>query len=180
MAFLDTTTAPAGSGTYTINAGDIPSVVAQKFGITLEALNAANANTTGYEAFYVGLTIVLPAEAVGTTTTVMFPPGDPCGPTGGSYHCTGPLGTDDAGAQVFAQCTFFPDFIASTVPATAFDVATTTTYVECPPNASCVSPGFPAPTTTSIISPTTSSIEPASTTPAVDPNIATTTTTTLP
>lgn len=37
-----TATAPAGSQTYTVQAGDIPGSIAAKFGITVEALLAAN------------------------------------------------------------------------------------------------------------------------------------------
>jgi len=41
----------------------VPIKVAEKFDVTVEALNAANAATTGYSAFYVGLEIVIPAKA---------------------------------------------------------------------------------------------------------------------
>lgn len=50
-------------GTYTLVDGDVPIKVAEKFDVTVEALNAANAATTGYSAFYVGLEIVIPAKA---------------------------------------------------------------------------------------------------------------------
>lgn len=50
----------AGPSEYTIQAGDVPVNVAKKFGVTLDALNAANANTAGYSAFFVGLKIVIP------------------------------------------------------------------------------------------------------------------------
>jgi LysM repeat protein len=50
-------------GTYTIAAGDIPIKVAEKFDVTVEALAAANASTSGYSSFYVGLEIVIPAKA---------------------------------------------------------------------------------------------------------------------
>jgi len=49
-------------GTYTIVAGDVPSKVANKFDVTVEALNAANSGTSGYSSFYVGLEIVIPAK----------------------------------------------------------------------------------------------------------------------
>jgi LysM repeat protein len=50
-------------GTYTIAEGDYPGKVASKFDVTVDALNAANANTSGYSAFFVGLEIVIPAKS---------------------------------------------------------------------------------------------------------------------
>jgi len=50
-------------GTYTIAEGDYLGKVASKFDVTVEALNAANANTPGYSSFYVGLEIVIPAKS---------------------------------------------------------------------------------------------------------------------
>jgi LysM repeat protein len=50
-------------GTYTIAEGDLPGRVASKFDVTVDALNAANVNTSGYSAFYVGLEIVIPAKS---------------------------------------------------------------------------------------------------------------------
>ena len=50
-------------GTYTIVEGDYLGKVASKFDVTVEALNAANVNTSGYSAFYVGLEIVIPAKS---------------------------------------------------------------------------------------------------------------------
>ncbi len=52
-----------GEGTYVIVAGDLPSRVANKFDVTLDALNAANAGTPGYAGFVVGIEIVIPAKA---------------------------------------------------------------------------------------------------------------------
>ena len=49
------------AGTYTLEAGDYPIGVAEKFDITLDALNAANASTPGYSTFYPSLQIVIPA-----------------------------------------------------------------------------------------------------------------------
>jgi LysM repeat protein len=49
------------SGEYTIEAGDTTRLkVAEKFDVTVEALDAANANTAGYSSFYPGLKIVIP------------------------------------------------------------------------------------------------------------------------
>ncbi len=50
-------------GTYTLVDGDYPGAVASKFDVTVDALNAANVNTSGYSAFYVGLEIVIPAKS---------------------------------------------------------------------------------------------------------------------
>ncbi|MEM8620619.1 MAG: LysM peptidoglycan-binding domain-containing protein [Actinomycetota bacterium] len=52
-----------GEGTYTIAAGDLPIRVAENFDVTVDALDAANANTDGYGAFIVGLEIIIPAKA---------------------------------------------------------------------------------------------------------------------
>lgn len=50
-------------GSYTIVEGDYIGKVASKFDVTVDALNAANANTSGYSSFYVGLEIVIPAKS---------------------------------------------------------------------------------------------------------------------
>jgi LysM repeat protein len=67
------TTAPAatipdagdncGEGEYTIVEGDYEGKVASNFDVTVEALRAANASTSGYGAFYPGLTIVIPGKS---------------------------------------------------------------------------------------------------------------------
>jgi LysM repeat protein len=49
-------------GTYVIVSGDLPGAVAKKFNVTLDQLNAANANTKGYSNFIVGVTIVIPCS----------------------------------------------------------------------------------------------------------------------
>ena len=51
---------PCVEGTYTIQKGDIPINVAKKFDLTVDQLNAANANTKGYKSFPVGLKIIIP------------------------------------------------------------------------------------------------------------------------
>lgn len=61
----DTTTVPAGDGecptTYVIQAGDTSRIkVAESFGITYEQMDAANANTPGYQNFIVGTPITIP------------------------------------------------------------------------------------------------------------------------
>jgi LysM repeat protein len=62
-----TTVAGGGStcagGDYTIVEGDYLGKVAKKLDTTVEALNAANANTAGYSAFYPGLKIKTPPKA---------------------------------------------------------------------------------------------------------------------
>jgi LysM repeat protein len=51
------------AGSYTIEAGDTTRIsVANKFDVTVEAMDAANEGTTGYEAFFPGLKIVIPAK----------------------------------------------------------------------------------------------------------------------
>ena len=48
-------------GKYTIQESDTARVrVARKFDVTVEALDAANANTPGYGAFFAGLEIIIP------------------------------------------------------------------------------------------------------------------------
>jgi LysM repeat protein len=52
------------AGQYTIEASDTARTkVADKFDVTVDALDAANAGTSGYGAFYPGLKIVIPAKA---------------------------------------------------------------------------------------------------------------------
>lgn len=51
------------AGSYTIEEGDTSRFkVANKFDVTVEAMDAANASTNGYSAFYPGLEIVIPAK----------------------------------------------------------------------------------------------------------------------
>jgi LysM repeat protein len=51
-----------GVGSYTIEAGDYPARVAEKFDTTVSELDAVNADTPGYSAFIVGVTIKIPAK----------------------------------------------------------------------------------------------------------------------
>jgi LysM repeat protein len=52
------------AGSYTIEVDDTARTkVASKFDVTVEALDAANAGTSGYGGFYPGLKIVIPAKA---------------------------------------------------------------------------------------------------------------------
>lgn len=51
------------AGSYTIEAADTSRFrVAEKFDVTVEAMDAANTSTNGYSAFYPGLVIVIPAK----------------------------------------------------------------------------------------------------------------------
>lgn len=65
----DPATDPAPSGgecptTYTIQAGDTTRIaVADRFGITFEEMDAANANTPGYSSFVVGTPITIPCPS---------------------------------------------------------------------------------------------------------------------
>ena len=67
---------------YKIQANDVPFTVANKFGITVDELALANADTQGYGAFYVGLKIKIPAgatipdQSTEPTTTVATTPGE--------------------------------------------------------------------------------------------------------
>jgi LysM repeat protein len=56
---------------YTVQKGDVPYTVARKYGITIDALILANANTPGYGAFYEGLKIVIPAGATVPQSTLV-------------------------------------------------------------------------------------------------------------
>ena len=47
-------------GTYTIEEGDIPASVAESLDVTVDQLNEANASTSGYSAFIVGVEILVP------------------------------------------------------------------------------------------------------------------------
>jgi LysM repeat protein len=94
-------TVPPGTQTteiteYTIKDGDVPFTVANKFGITLDALNLANVDTSGYSAFYVGLKIKIPVGATipsastdtTTTTTASTPSETTTTLAGGGSNCT--------------------------------------------------------------------------------------------
>lgn len=49
-----------GCGTYEVRSGDYPAKVASELGTTIDELAAANRDTDGYDAFYVGLEIDIP------------------------------------------------------------------------------------------------------------------------
>jgi LysM repeat protein len=50
-------------GEHVVEAGDIPISVAKKYDVTLDALNAANADNPAYSQFIPGQKIVIPAKA---------------------------------------------------------------------------------------------------------------------
>ena len=52
-------------GEYTIESGDFPIRVAEKFDVTLGALNSINGNTPGYSSFAPGTVIKIPASSAG-------------------------------------------------------------------------------------------------------------------
>ena len=52
-----------GEGEHIVEAGDIPISVAKKYDVTLEALNAANANNPAYSQFIPGQKIIIPGKA---------------------------------------------------------------------------------------------------------------------
>jgi LysM repeat protein len=54
------TTVGSECDTYTVASGDYPTRVAQRLGVTVDELDAANRNTKGYDVFYVGLEINVP------------------------------------------------------------------------------------------------------------------------
>lgn len=56
---------------YTIQSGDVPLTVAKRYGITLDELSLANADTPGYGAFYPGLKIIIPAGATVPQSTLV-------------------------------------------------------------------------------------------------------------
>jgi LysM repeat protein len=47
-------------GIYVLQSGDMPIRIAERFGVTLDALNYANRNTSGYGAFIVGTRVRIP------------------------------------------------------------------------------------------------------------------------
>jgi len=70
------TTPYTSSGTYILQEGDNPTMLAQRFGVTLEALNAANEATPGYDIWFEGLEIVIPTQLdLITETTAMHTDG---------------------------------------------------------------------------------------------------------
>ncbi len=157
---LPTVSTVSGLAIYEVKDGDTPMLVAQKFDLTVDALNAANADLVGYDAFNVGLTITIPAAdplLQGTTTLPPLP--GVCGPdVGWTWHCTGELGMDEFGRQIFESCeqvepglTTVPGEVvpASTTPGQPVGTTTTMYPGECPPGSYCLPPpGLTVPPTT--------------------------------
>ena len=74
----DPTASTLPAATYTIKSGDAPLKIAKMYSISLDALNNANADTPGYDSFYAGLQIKIPAGAIApasTTTVFVIKPG---------------------------------------------------------------------------------------------------------
>jgi LysM repeat protein len=88
-----TTPPTTGPKTYTVQSGDAPITVAKEFGVTLDALNAANAGTEGYAAFYEGLTIIIPGGSPQTTTAGSTGSGTSVAGTPGSTPASNPSET---------------------------------------------------------------------------------------
>ncbi|MEN9643757.1 MAG: hypothetical protein RL238_426 [Actinomycetota bacterium] len=100
-----TTTLPP-IGMYVILEGDTLLGVAEKFGVTVEQLELWNADRPEFAAFAVGTAIVVGGTTEWMPLTPTTVPGwyDPCAPGGWTWHCTGPMGTDEFGRDVFESC----------------------------------------------------------------------------
>jgi LysM repeat protein len=161
---LPTASTVSGPGIYRVEQGDTTAGVAEKFAITVDELDAANAGLPGYDAFIVGLDITIPvAQPISGATSTLPPFAGGCGPdVQWTWHCTGDLGVDEFGRQVFQSCeqvepgiTTIPgEVVPTTYPGQPIGTTTTMVYYECPPNASCVPPGLTVlpPETTTVVS----------------------------
>ena len=89
----------AGEQEYTIVGGDVPINVAKRFGVTLDALNLANALTPGYPQFFVGLKIKIPAGGITPSATTTLP-GQAGPPTNTSTTVAGGQSNCQAGSYV--------------------------------------------------------------------------------
>jgi LysM repeat protein len=71
--FIEGLTCPDGTEqeTYEIESGDFLGRVASKLDVTVEALQAANETTAGFEVFYPGLEIMVPCEGEGVEGTAV-------------------------------------------------------------------------------------------------------------
>lgn len=156
-----TSSTVSGPGAYTVQDGDTPALVAQKFNVTVDELNTANAGLPGYDAFYVGLVITIPGgmtvqfmPGVAPTTTGLYSVPGPCSGTGGTWHCSGELGVDEFGRPMFQSCEYNdPSVVPTTVPGSLPGFSTTT--ITVPVETTTV--GNPAGTTTTL-EPTTVSV----------------------
>lgn len=85
------------------------------------------------------------------STTVALPPFDPCAPGGWTWHCTGELGTDEFGRQIFESCeqveptvTNVGEPVPTTVPGQPVGTTTTspsqfaTSTIAIPPDTTTV------------------------------------------
>ncbi len=148
---LPTVSTVSGFGIYEVEDGDTPMLVAQKFAVTVGELNAANADLDGYDAFTVGLAITIPvAEPILQGTTTLPPQPGGCGPdTQWLWHCTGDLGVDEFGRQMFESCELVEPGLttvpgepvpSSTTPGQPIGTTTTMYPGECPPGSYCLPP----------------------------------------
>ena len=127
---------------YTIVAGDSPTIVAQRFGISIDALNAANAGVYDYPAFFVGAVINIPrpGEAAPgqppyTTALDTTPLATAPGVLPPLYYCVVPGEVSPSTSSVLISSTAPPPFLGIASTTTVFPGPTT------PQNA------FPIPTT---------------------------------
>jgi LysM repeat protein len=169
---LPTVSTVSGLGVYEVQKGDTPALVAQKFDVTVDDLNAANAGLVGFDAFYVGLAITIPAVSPAPTGTLP-PLSGGCGPdTQWTWHCTGDLGLDEFGRQVFQSCeqvepgiTTIPgELVPTTYPGQPIGTTTTMVYYDCPPTASCVPPDFTVVNGIDLVTTTTNAVYQSTTT----------------
>ena len=99
---------------YTIAAGDVPVNVAKRFGVTLDALNLANANTPNYDKFYVDTVIKIPEGAlVPAPTTTVAAGATPTATTTGDAATTTTLAANENGCTVGTH-----EIIAGDLPGT--------------------------------------------------------------
>ncbi len=151
-ATTEPTTLYTESGTYIIKPGDNPTDVAQRLGISLELLNAANTSTPGYETFAVGLEIAIPgvtgpsAGYAGIAGVYTLVEGDFPGLVAEKFHVTvealDAANDDVAGYGGFIVGTVINIPVASySTPASTLDPSqtTTTAYPPLPADATSIS-----------------------------------------
>ena len=136
---LPTVSTVSGPGVYTVQQGDTPEKIATMFGLSVDDLAAANDDLPNQ--LHAGGTLIIPSvEAVSST---LPPVSGGCGPdVQWTWHCTGELGTDEFGRQVFESCEQVEPAL-TTIP--GLPVGTTTTF---PPQLATSTIAIPPETTT--------------------------------
>ena len=122
---------------YTVEAGDSPTIVAARFGISIDALNAANAGVSGYPAFFLGLAIIIPSQTVHAVPLATAP-----GVVPPMYYCVVP-------GEVSPTTSSIVDARTTVAQVTLGNESTTTVF----PGPTTPQNAFPIPTTT--LGPTT-------------------------